>query len=104
MSTSPTIGEGVWVEPELDDEPLDRLIDAFQAQTIVREQNIIELTKVCDVLRDTQTKFESNSLTSAEVASILAEYKSDEFKSNHPDTLMHQALLRVIEKFEKTVK
>lgn len=103
MSTTPPIGEGVWVQPELADEPLDRLIDAFQAQSIVRDQNVIELTKVSDALRDTQAKLESNTLTSAEVLSILAEYESDEFKSTHPDELMQQALLRVITKFKKTI-
>jgi hypothetical protein len=103
MSTSPTIGEGVWVEPELPNDNLETLIDVFQAQTIVREQDVVELTKVCDTLRDAQTKFESQNLTPAELLSILAEYKSDEFKLKHPDELMQQALLRVITKFEEKV-
>jgi len=103
MSTSPKTGEGVWMSPEQQNLSLGTLIQHFQAQTIVREQNIVELTKVCDVLKDTQTKFESKTLTSAEVLTILAEYKSDEFKLKHPDTIMQQALLRVIIKFEETV-
>jgi hypothetical protein len=101
MSTSPTVGSGVWIEPAPPVETLATSIDYFQAQTIVREQNIEELTRVCDVLRATQVKLESNEIDANTVLSILAEFKTEDFKIKHPDAIMQQSLLRVMERFDE---
>ena len=101
MSNTPIIGSGEWMEPPPPAETLATSIDYFQAQTIVREQNIEELTKVCNVLRDTQAKLESNEIDSNTALSILAEFKTEEFKNKHPDAIMQQSLLRVMERFDE---
>lgn len=100
MSNTPNVGSGTWAPP-VDTRLIPERINAFQAQTIVREQNIAELTKIVDVLRDTYEKFNSNQITSAQVLSVIAEFKSDEIKIKHPDAVTQTALLHVIEKFEE---
>jgi phage gp16-like protein len=101
MSISPTVGLGAWVEPPPPVETLSTSIDYFQAQTIVREQDVEELTRVCNVLRDTQAKLESNEINSSTALSILAEFKTEKFKNKHPDAIMQQSLLRVMERFDE---
>jgi phage gp16-like protein len=100
MSDTPTVGSGEWTPP-VDNRTISERINAFQAQTIVREQDVVGLTRIVDVLRDTYEKFNSNQLTSAQVLSIIAEFKSDEIKNKHPDAIMQTALSKVIEKFEE---
>ena len=100
MSDTPIVGSGTWTPP-VDTRPIPERIDAFQAQTIVRDQDVVDLTRIVNVLRDTYEKFNSNQLTSAQVLSIVAEFKSDEVKTKHPDTITQTALLNVINKFEE---
>jgi phage gp16-like protein len=100
MSNTPIIGSGDWTPPT-DTRPIPERIDAFQAQTIVRNQDVEDLTRIVNVLRDTYEKFNSNQLTSAQVLSIIAEFKSDEIKTKHPDEITQTALSQVISKFEE---
>ena len=103
MSSSPEVGAGTWMPPEPPVHNQATSIDHFQAQTTIREQNVEELTRVCNVLRDTKSKFESNELSSEAVLSILSEFKSAEFKIKHPDANMLTALAAAITSFEKEV-
>lgn len=100
MSDTPTVGSGEWAPP-IDTRLIPERIDAFQAQTIVREQNVEDLTRIVNVLRDTYEKFNSSQLTSAQVLSIITEFKSDEIKIKHPDIVMQAELAKVISKFEE---
>jgi hypothetical protein len=100
MSDTPTVGSGTWTPP-IDNRPIPERIDAFQAQTIVRNQDVEDLTRIVNVLRDTYEKFNLNQLTSAQVLSIIAEFKSDEIKTKHPDEITQTALSHVISKFEE---
>jgi hypothetical protein len=52
MSDTPTVGSGTWTPP-IDNRPIPERIDAFQAQTIVRNQDVEDLTRIVNVLRDT---------------------------------------------------
>lgn len=100
MSDTPIVGSGEWVPP-VDNRLIPERIDAFQAQTIVRNQDLDGLTQIVNVLRDTYEKFNSNQLTSTQVLSIIAEFKSDEVKTKHPDEITQTALLHVLNKFEE---
>lgn len=100
MSDTPIVGGTTWVPP-IDTRTFPERIDAFQAQTIVRNQDVAGLTRIVDVLRDTYEKFNSNQLTSAQALSIIAEFKSDEIKTIHPDEITQTALSQVISKFEE---
>jgi Mg-chelatase subunit ChlI len=100
MSDTPIVGSGDWTDP-VDTRTISDLIDHFQAQTIVRNQDVEDLTRIVNVLRDTQEKFNSTQLTSAEVLSIIAEFKSDEIKNKHPDEITQTALSNVVKKFEE---
>jgi hypothetical protein len=100
MSDTPIVGQGEWAEPA-DARTIPDRIDAFAAQTIVRNQDVEDLTRIVNVLRDTYEKFNLNQLTSAQVLSIIAEFKSDEIKTKHPDEITQTALSNVVNKFEE---
>jgi hypothetical protein len=102
MSDTPIVGSGEWAAPAAPiPETLSVAIDYFQAQTIVREQDVTELTRVCNILRDTQIKFDSNEIDASTALSILAEFKTEEFKNKHPDAIMQRSLLAVMERFNE---
>lgn len=100
MSTTPIVGSGEWAPPP-DTRTIAERIDAFQAQTIVRDQDVVALTHIVDVFRDTLEKFNSNQLTPDQTLAVIAEFKSDEIKNAHPDEIMLNALAAVIAKFEE---
>lgn len=100
MSDTPIVGGTTWVPP-IDTRSIPERIDAFQAQTIVRDQDVVDLTRIVNVLRDTYEKFNLNQLTSVQVLSIIAEFKSNEIKIRHPDKITQTALLNVVTKFEE---
>jgi hypothetical protein len=100
MSTTPLTGSGTWIAPA-DTRTVQTLLDQFQAHSIVREQNVLELTRAYTVIKDTYEKFKSNQLSPADSIVIIAEFKSDQFTAQHQDSITQLHLLALITKFEE---
>jgi hypothetical protein len=89
--TPPNLADVVIPAPH-EDTPVEHLIDALYAQTMVRDQNTEELVKIADRLKSLWESYVSEAISKQTLMQEVSNFQAEVLTNDHPDEITIQHL------------